>query len=196
MKDFDIRKALIDSGTAEFLDHGFEKASLRTICKNAKVTTGAFYSYFEKKEDLFSAIVDPMLEAYHELYFAVVASALSGTDGNRDTELRIIEFICAHKDEFMLLFECADGTRYAGFRDRLHNDLFMPTYQACFDKYAECAVDPAVVRVFMHMKYTQYMELVYGGYSMEQIRNLVQMYAEFTNAGFISLINCIRKKNI
>ena len=43
----------------EFLDKGFQGASLRQIVKNAGVTTGAFYGYFSSKEALFTAIVEP-----------------------------------------------------------------------------------------------------------------------------------------
>ncbi|MCR4725260.1 MAG: TetR/AcrR family transcriptional regulator [Clostridia bacterium] len=194
MKDFDIREALIKSGKEEFLVHGFDKASLRAICAAANVTTGAFYAYFRKKEDLFSAIVDPMLNNYHKLYFTVVDATLKDVNSNEQTELRIIEFLYDHKDEFRLLFECSAGTRYEGFKDMLLNSLFMDTYQQCFDQYAGRPVDPALVRVFMHMKFTQYMELVYEGYPMEDIRRLVRYYAGFTRAGFDSLIHTIKNE--
>ena len=39
----------------EFLDKGFQGASLRQIVKNAGVTTGAFYGYYASKEELFEA---------------------------------------------------------------------------------------------------------------------------------------------
>ncbi len=195
MKDFDIRKSLIQSGREEFLAHGFEKASLRKICSGANVTTGAFYAYFRKKEDLFSAIVDPMIKNYYELYNTVVNIAMTDVNSNEETELSIIEFICRHRDEFRLLFECAGGTQYADYKEKLINILFMDTYQKCFDKYAGRPVDPSVVRVFLKMKFVQYMELVYGGYSMEEIRHLVRQYAGFTRAGFDSLIRSIIKEN-
>ena len=37
----------------EFLKKGFKSASLRNIVKIAGVTTGAFYGYYDSKEDLF-----------------------------------------------------------------------------------------------------------------------------------------------
>ncbi len=194
MKDFDIREALIKSGKKEFLAHGFEKASLRTICRGAGVTTGSFYVCFRKKEELFCAIVDPMLKHYHVLYDSVVDNAMKDVNSNEETELRIIEFLCGHRDEFRLLFDCSDGTRYANFKDWLLNSLFMSTYQQCFDRYAGRPVDPAVVRVFMHMKFTQYMDLAYEGYSMEEIRRLVRYYAGFTRAGFDSLIRSVQSE--
>ena len=53
----EIRTALLQSGKQQFLAHGFDRASLRVICRNANVTTGAFYSHFEKKEDLFAFLL-------------------------------------------------------------------------------------------------------------------------------------------
>ena len=43
---------------AEFLEKGFPKASLRTIVKEAGVTTGALYGYYSSKEALFDALVE------------------------------------------------------------------------------------------------------------------------------------------
>lgn len=59
----ETREKLIASGRKEFLEKGYAKASLRKICADAGVTTGALYFIFEGKEDLFRAIVEPPLEA-------------------------------------------------------------------------------------------------------------------------------------
>ena len=48
-----------EAAMAEFLDKGFQGASLRQIVKHAGVTTGAFYGYFSSKEALFASIVEP-----------------------------------------------------------------------------------------------------------------------------------------
>ena len=52
---------------AEFLEKGYQKASLRSICKNAGVTTGALYFFFQDKVDLFAAIVQPTIERVREI---------------------------------------------------------------------------------------------------------------------------------
>ena len=41
----------------EFAEKGFRGASLRNIVKQAGVTTGAFYGYYNSKEELFEALV-------------------------------------------------------------------------------------------------------------------------------------------
>ena len=52
-------KKIQEAAMAEFLDKGFQGASLRQIVKNAGVTTGAFYGYFSSKEALFASLVEP-----------------------------------------------------------------------------------------------------------------------------------------
>ncbi len=194
-KDFDTRAALIKSGKQEFLAHGYANASLRAICRNAGVTTGAFYTCFEKKEQLFSAIVDPMLSSFSRMYRHVVQRAMTDVRNNEENELEAIEFICRYKDEFRLLFECSAQTKYESFRDQLLNRVFKDSYQACFDCHAGKTVDPAVVRLFVQIKFTQYMELVYGGYSMEEIRRLIRIYAAFTEAGYTKIIEKTKEED-
>ena len=63
------RQKLIDSAKKEFLEKGYTKASLRSICADAGVTTGALYFFFENKEDLFAAIVDPPLKGLKGILF-------------------------------------------------------------------------------------------------------------------------------
>ena len=48
---------ILSAGHKEFMEKGFRDASLRNIVKEAGVTTGAFYGYFQSKEDLFDALV-------------------------------------------------------------------------------------------------------------------------------------------
>ena len=194
----DIREALLKSGKEEFLAHGFEKASLRVICKKAGLTTGAFYSHFSGKEELFDALVKPMLDGFSRMYETVIAEELSDLTTGVDNELTSITYAVRHRDEFRLLFECSAGTKYEGFRERLINEVFYPGYQAVFDRYAGRdagnPVDPALVRLILRMKFEEYMELIYGGYSMEEIKTLIVQLTVFSEAGFRRLLEEIKKE--
>ncbi len=194
----DIREALLKSGKEEFLAHGFEKASLRVICKKAGLTTGAFYSHFSGKEELFDALVKPMLDGFSRMYETVIAEELSDLTTGVDNELTSITYAVRHRDEFRLLFECSAGTKYEGFRERLINEVFYPSYQAVFDRYAGRdagnPVDPALVRLILCMKFEEYMELIYGGYSMEEIKRLIVQLAVFSEAGFHRLLEELNKE--
>ena len=56
--DYEKRKLLIEAAKKEFLEKGYNKASLRNICANAGMTTGALYFFFSNKEDLYESIVN------------------------------------------------------------------------------------------------------------------------------------------
>ncbi len=61
-QDKETRNKLLESARAEFLEKGYMKASLRTICKNAGLTTGALYFFFKDKDDLFCSLVKDAIE--------------------------------------------------------------------------------------------------------------------------------------
>lgn len=61
----EIRQSIIRHAKAEFLEHGFARASLKRIAGNVGVSVGNLYRYFESKEVLYDQIVSivyPYLE--------------------------------------------------------------------------------------------------------------------------------------
>ena len=56
--DHSIDPRILKSARAEFVKHGFEKSSLKSICDGAGVTTGALYKRYKGKEELFCAVVE------------------------------------------------------------------------------------------------------------------------------------------
>lgn len=63
VKKDEMKHALLKSGEKEFLEKGYEKASIRKIVKQAGTTIGNFYNYFANKEALFDELV---YEEYHQ----------------------------------------------------------------------------------------------------------------------------------
>ena len=116
-----------EAAMAEFLDKGFQGASLRQIVKNAGVTTGAFYSYFSSKEALFTAIVEPHATAlmgkfmWAQTSFAELPEEEQpqhmGVE-SRDYVAWMVDYICRHREPVKLLLCCAEGTSYENF---IHN---------------------------------------------------------------------------
>lgn len=110
----------------EFLEKGFRTASLRNIVKIAGVTTGAFYGYYNSKEELFEALVD---QPYRHLMREYVAALRQfenlppeeqpehmGTTG-RDCMKDMLFYMKEHRDAVHLLLLCSEGTRYASMID-------------------------------------------------------------------------------
>lgn len=188
VKHFDTRAALVKSGKEAFLRQGFEKASLRDICANAHVTTGAFYSNFDKKEDLFKAVIEDDLAEYTELYDGLLERLICRDVATDDDENKVMEFIIEHKDLFRLLFDCSKGTPYEGFKDELL-EKFDKTYQEFFDSYANRKVDKDIVHTLVRMKFAQYCEMIYGDYDQKKVHYITEELGKFTTAGLEALLD-------
>ena len=53
----ETKTRLLQAAAQEFYAQGFGGSSLRRICQNAQVTTGALYFFFDNKDDLFQAVI-------------------------------------------------------------------------------------------------------------------------------------------
>ena len=123
------RNMLIKAAKDEFIRKGYSKASLRTICAKAGVTTGALYFFFENKAELFAAVVDPPineLKALLNKYFVEDAIYLSSAEsleaieaGHNDASELITQCIYKNQDVFGLLLNRAENTVYENILDDL-----------------------------------------------------------------------------
>ena len=123
--DRTIDPRILDSAKKEFLAHGFEKTSLKAICQDAGITTGALYKRYKSKEDLFCAVVADTvadLEAIVDEKSGVDLSRLSDRelidawDMNVDYMMWWFRFLYDRHDGFVLLLRCAEGTSYSNFQ--------------------------------------------------------------------------------
>lgn len=73
----ELRKAIIESAKQEFLNNGYENASMRNIAKKANMTVGNLYRYFESKDDIHKQIVSNTLDEIDKLLRSITANKLS-----------------------------------------------------------------------------------------------------------------------
>ena len=116
-----------EAALAEFLDKGFQGASLRQIVKNAGVTTGAFYGYFSSKEALFNALVEPHAAALMGKFMEAQTSFAELPEEQQPDHMGVessrcvhwmVDYICQHREPVKLLLTRAEGTSYEHF---VHN---------------------------------------------------------------------------
>ena len=62
-----IDERILAAAREAFLSMPYERVSLRSVCAKAGVTTGAFYTRYRNKEELFEALVTPALEYIDQL---------------------------------------------------------------------------------------------------------------------------------
>ncbi|WP_161496401.1 TetR/AcrR family transcriptional regulator [Clostridium thermosuccinogenes] len=68
LKD-DVKEAIVRSALMEFKSKSYLEASMRTIAKNAGITAGNIYRYFQSKDDLFNYIMDPVWKDVTRIIF-------------------------------------------------------------------------------------------------------------------------------
>ncbi|MFP4016272.1 MAG: TetR/AcrR family transcriptional regulator [Halanaerobiales bacterium] len=57
----EIREAIIEAAREEFIKHGYQKASIRQIAKEAGVIPSNIYNYFGGKDDMFGEVLKPLI---------------------------------------------------------------------------------------------------------------------------------------
>ena len=108
---------------AEFLEKGFEGASIRSIGARAGMTSAGLYRHYKDKEDMFDAMVEPLIAdiktwTQHHISKKNELSnkKVTGDDLFGESFVDLVrDVILPKKDEFRLLFACSAGTKYENF---------------------------------------------------------------------------------
>ncbi|HEU4759423.1 MAG TPA: TetR/AcrR family transcriptional regulator [Dehalococcoidia bacterium] len=64
----DTRQRLLESALSVFARHGFDRATIDEIVRDAGFSKGAFYVHFESKEDLFWALLEERIARQQEAF--------------------------------------------------------------------------------------------------------------------------------
>jgi len=180
--DKSIDGRLIECARKEFLDKGFEKASLRNICKSANVTTGALYKRFNGKEELFSAIVEDTVDFIMNCMkykdelsrkpqsdeFLVKCWRLSDED-----MLDWFKAIMDHKEPFTMLIRCSSGTKYQDFEHELAMNMSESNYRFYMQAYERGIAKTRISKNDLHILDSAYWKVIcepfIHDYSWEEI---------------------------
>ena len=61
-KNHELDKPIIEAAKMEFLQNGFQSTSIKNIAKRAGVTTGAIYTRYKGKDELFHSLIEDFLQ--------------------------------------------------------------------------------------------------------------------------------------
>lgn len=107
----------------EFLEKGFEAASIRSIGARAGMTSAGLYRHYADKEAMFNAMVEPLIEEiktwttnHTERNYSLVDTEAKKNDIFGESFIDMVrEVILPRRDEFKLLMTCSAGTKYENF---------------------------------------------------------------------------------
>ncbi len=118
---------IIECSLKEFLEKGYNDASLRNIAGAAGVSTSTIYTRFKDKEGLFNYLIAPVyklpaaMEEILESFFSMsVSKQKEEFDSAGDKGfLRAVDMIYADYPSYKLLVSCSPGNIYNDFLEKL-----------------------------------------------------------------------------
>ena len=192
--DQSIDPRILDSARAEFLELGFEKASLKSICEKAQVTTGALYKRYSGKEDLFCALVADTVAAMTQVVEEKCALRPETlTDGelvrawymDEDYMLWWFDLLYQYHDGFTLLLRCAEGTVYSNFQHDWVERMTGATYGYYLEARRRGLSNRDISTEEMHILLTAFWTTIYEpfihDYTWEQIRAHCHLVCDLFN---------------
>ncbi|HCT4862556.1 TPA: TetR/AcrR family transcriptional regulator [Enterococcus faecalis] len=124
----ETHEKILKCGKKHFLKYGFEKSSLRDICKDACVTTGAFYRHFNDKNELFEAIVSPVANKIISNFFDYEKASIDNVKTKQNAKVAQVHvegtietamFLFDNKEIYSLIINGSYGTSYENFLEKL-----------------------------------------------------------------------------
>lgn len=197
-----VYEAVLACAKKEFLEKGYKDASLRTIAQEAGTSTGSIYTRFKDKEGLFNAIVGPAADRLKEMFLEIQENFHQLDDDLQRAEMgqytachqmEMLDYIYSHFDEFRLLLDCAEGTRFSCFLDELVDIEVDYTYKYMEVIGCETVKSGLVTEEFVHIVVTAYFngmfEVVRHGMSKADALKYIRLLNRYHMQGFTTIFN-------
>lgn len=197
-----VYEAVLACAKMEFLKKGYKDASLRVIAQAAGTSTGSIYTRFKDKAGLFDAIVGPAADQLKDMFVEIQENFHSLDDSTQEAEMgeytsrhqmEMLEYIYDHFDEFRLLLDCSDGTRFSSFVDELVDIEVEYTYKYMEVINCESVKSGVVTEDFIHIIVTAYFngmfEVVRHNMSRDDARKYIRLLNRYHMQGFSTVFN-------
>jgi AcrR family transcriptional regulator len=195
------KQLIIAHSKEEFLKNGFLNLSVRSLAKSANLTSGAIYTHFKDKAELFESLVSPALadlksilrEDHEERMGSVKGEGGRPGLGIKLDKLRlIVGKLYEHFTEFRLLMVASAGSGQEDFLKGISE-----YYSECTELYLGALrgsgrkapkVEPEVIRMFSFAFFTALFEIVGQNLPKERAEVCIVPLFDFFQPGWESLL--------
>lgn len=195
LKDHSMDDKIIVAARKEFYEYGFAQASLRKIASYAEVTTGALYTRYKNKDELFEHLVSDILivmgtygkEVMEHYYKAQETKDISDflEAVNFESEM-YLNILFDYYEQSVLLFCRSDGSLVGKKLNQMIEDKVESTVTYMAD-YLSNAVDPNAVRLLMSAGFSTYRRLLETVKEKKDAKKAMKEVRDFFNAGWKAL---------
>ena len=195
------RERLLAAAKREFLEYGYRGASLRRIAASASVTTGAIYGCFGGKTELFDAIVGDVYDAFMGNFMSA-QDAFKALPPEKQADNVGISgahyigwagvYMLEHRDEFRIILNGSEGTRYAGLVDEMVEIETSATeeFLSALDSVSRARgnISPMLEHIVVSSMFSGFMEIVLHDMSLEEAQEYSRQLREFYTAGWLKIM--------
>lgn len=187
-------KKLLSCGKREFLEKGYAKANLRSICEASGVTTGCLLLFFCEQGSAASRHLRSLHRRFQRAPFRACPDGGGTSRDCADNEIQIIRYLSAHREECIILMEKSAGSCYEHFHEEAAA-MMQESFRRYYRKYLGAEPDPELIRILASMRLHGYLELVHGDYTMKERLFLARAIGIHADAGTLSLIQYLKEEN-
>ena len=183
-----------------FLGNGFREASMQMIAAEVGISAPGLYKHFESKEEIFSALVDPLIvEIKGILHMAENEKDTLFAEGKSEevwdkekTHQQMLDYVYAHFDDMKLLLFCAEGTAYENIIDRVadyETEVMLRTLPRLRKQGMNIPeIDEETISTMMRQQYRTHAEFIRKDYPRERAEQYQKEVDTFFTAGWRALL--------
>lgn len=195
--EYEKRTLLIEAAKKEFREKGYNKASLRSICSKAGVTTGALYFFFENKAELFSAIVDEPVKGLKKMlieHFKEDREYMEHLDSFENMEMdhsdlsdMLVEYLYKYYDSFILLLTASENTVYVNCIDEIVKltETAMPVMLSGLKSYT---YDEYMSHWMSHITVDAFVNVIKHETDVERAKTKLRKIMNYLIEGWVQLV--------
>lgn len=184
----------------EFLERGYEGASIRSIGARAGMTSAGLYRHYPDKEAMFSAVVDPVIEEIRTWTARHVELKYKLADDKENNEALfgesfvdlILEVILPRKEEFRLLLCSAKGTKYENYVHDFVRENQKEIRKALKyfkdEGYPVKDIDDEELHLLLSAYITACFEPIIHNYEDKKIKDYMKTLQEFFMPGWMNIM--------
>ncbi|WP_025079336.1 TetR/AcrR family transcriptional regulator [Porphyromonas macacae] len=192
----ETRNHIIEVTKKAFLEKGYRGVSMRDISNMSGIGLSNIYNYFKNKEEIFSCIVHPVLEAFNDMLSKHNEEPQLSVDffSSQDLQYEFIRMtlsiVTQFREELQIILNSSQGSIFENFRQQLINrnkTIGIQYIEEMKKRYPELNTNVSSLLIELNsMNYVTVFDLIVENYNRPQkeIETFVSQYIQYGTAGW------------